>query len=83
MTRKQKNLLTILVIGFNAELKECELPTYTFKSDKYDYNSYTMEIYYKVFNSIDFERLVKFKEEHHLSLYLGSGGGQKPYIHIN
>lgn len=83
MTRKQKDMLVSMLKGFNARLKEYELPTYTYETDHYGYNSYEMEISYIVFNATDLEQLYKFKEEHHLLLFLGSYNGTKAYININ
>jgi hypothetical protein len=76
-------MLTTMLKGFNARLKEFDLPTYTYETEHYGYNSYTIEISYRVFHATDLEQLYKFKEEHHLLLFLGSCGGTKAYIHIN
>lgn len=72
MTRKQKNMLTTMLKGFNARLKEFDLPTYTYETDKYDYNSYSVVIYYHVFISIDLDQLIEWKNKHKLTLFLGS-----------
>jgi hypothetical protein len=83
MTRKQKDMLVSMLKGFNARLKEFDLPTYTYETEHYGYNSYAIEISYKVFHPTDLKQLYKFKEEHHLLLFLGSCGGTKAYIYIN
>ena len=83
MTRKQKDMLVSMLKGFNARLKEFDLPTYTYETEHCGYNSYEMEISYIVFHATDLEQLYKFKEEHHLFLFLGSCGGTRAYIHIN
>ena len=82
MTRKQKNMLTTMLKGFNAELKKLEYDTYTFHADRYEYNGYAVEIKFQIFFSPHMDELVKFKAIHKLSMFLGARKENTAFIHI-
>ena len=82
MTRKQKNMLTTMLKGFNAELKKLQYDTYTFHADRYKYNGYAVEIEFDIFFSDHMNDLIKFKVTHKLSMFLSARKENTAVIHI-
>lgn len=82
MTRKQKNMLTTMLKGFNAELKKLQYNTYTYEADRFKYNGYSVVIEFDIFFSDHMNDLIKFKVLQRLSMFLGARKENTAFIHI-
>jgi hypothetical protein len=82
MTRKQKNMLTTMLKGFNTELRKGQYDTYTYKADRFKYNGYAVEIEFDIFFSKHMNELIKFKVLQRLSMFLGARKEKTAFIHI-
>ena len=82
MTRKQKNMLTAMLRGFNTELRKGQHDTYTYEADRFKYNGYSVEIKFHIFFSAHMNELIKFKVTHKLSMFLSARKENTAVIHI-